>query len=159
MASSYRRFELPGVDCIFQQLSCGTSSKQGARLVPSLIPSRYLKVFWDERRLRITLACLNLIPNLLSSQKTLKQRLGTSLTGGVLRSLYVSWKLPTYPSPKPTLTLTSHLGQNVGLKEGRVGGWAVSQERIVIHLIVYGNQKQVSPSTARSSWERANSRK
>ena len=30
-------------------------------------------------------------------------------------SLYVSAKLPTYPSPKPTLTLTSHLGQNVGL--------------------------------------------
>ena len=32
------------------------------------------------------------------------------------RSLYVSGvsgKLPTYPSPKPTLTLTSHLGQNV----------------------------------------------
>ena len=21
------------------------------------------------------------------------------------------WKLPTYPSPKPTITLTSHLGQ------------------------------------------------
>ena len=33
-------------------------------------------------------------------------------------SLYVSGKLPTYPSPKPTLTLTSHLGQNVGLGEG-----------------------------------------
>ena len=27
-------------------------------------------------------------------------------------------KLPTYPSPKPTLTRTSHLGQNVGLGEG-----------------------------------------
>ena len=27
-------------------------------------------------------------------------------------------KLPTYPSPKPTLSLTSHLGQNVGLGEG-----------------------------------------
>ena len=27
----------------------------------------------------------------------------------------VSGKLPTYPSPKPTLALTSHLGQNVGL--------------------------------------------
>ena len=31
--------------------------------------------------------------------------------------VYVSGKLPTYPSPKPTLTLTSHLGQNVGLGE------------------------------------------
>ena len=29
-----------------------------------------------------------------------------------------TWKLPTYPSPKPTLTLTSDLGQNVGLGEG-----------------------------------------
>ena len=27
------------------------------------------------------------------------------------------WNLPTYPSPKPTLTLTSHLRQNVGLRE------------------------------------------
>ena len=34
---------------------------------------------------------------------------------------YVSGKLPTYLSPKPTLTLTSHLGQNVGLGGG-VGG-------------------------------------
>ena len=30
---------------------------------------------------------------------------------------------PTYPSPKPTLTLTSHLGQNVGLREGSVGSF------------------------------------
>ena len=35
-----------------------------------------------------------------------------------MRSLYVSGKLPTYPSPKPTLPLTSQLGQNVGLGEG-----------------------------------------
>ena len=28
------------------------------------------------------------------------------------------WELPTYPSPEPTLTLTSHLGQNVGFEEG-----------------------------------------
>ena len=35
-----------------------------------------------------------------------------------LVSLYVSGKLPTYPSPKPALTLISHLGQNVGLREG-----------------------------------------
>ena len=31
-----------------------------------------------------------------------------------------SGKLPTYPSLKPTLTLTSHLGQNVGFGEGKV---------------------------------------
>ena len=37
---------------------------------------------------------------------------------------YVSVKLPTYSSPKPTLTLSSYLGQNVGLGRGR---WAVSQ--------------------------------
>ena len=36
-------------------------------------------------------------------------------------SSYVSGKLPTYPSPKPTLALTSHLGQNVGLGEGGMG--------------------------------------
>ena len=33
-------------------------------------------------------------------------------------SLYLAGKLPTYPSPKARLTLTSHLGQNVGLGEG-----------------------------------------
>ena len=33
------------------------------------------------------------------------------------RSLYVSGRLPTYPSPKPILTHTSDLGQNVGLGE------------------------------------------
>ena len=35
-----------------------------------------------------------------------------------LGSFYVSGKLPTYPSPKPTLILSSHLGQNIGLGEG-----------------------------------------
>ena len=34
----------------------------------------------------------------------------------------VSGKLPTYPSPKPTLTLTSHFRQNVGLGREGVGG-------------------------------------
>ena len=33
-------------------------------------------------------------------------------------SFYVSWKLPTYPSTKPTLTLSSYFGKNVGLGEG-----------------------------------------
>ena len=32
--------------------------------------------------------------------------------------IYVSGKLPTYPSPKPTLTLSSHFGQNIGLRDG-----------------------------------------
>ena len=33
-------------------------------------------------------------------------------------ALKVSGKLPTYPFPKLTSTLSSHLGQNVGLGEG-----------------------------------------
>ena len=37
-------------------------------------------------------------------------------------SIKVSRKLPTYPSPKSTLTLASHLGQDVGLGEGWLGG-------------------------------------
>ena len=41
-----------------------------------------------------------------------------SETIAALPAGYVSRKLPTYPSPAPTLTLTSHLGQNVGLGEG-----------------------------------------
>ena len=36
---------------------------------------------------------------------------------------YVSVKLPNYLSPKLTLTLTSHLGQNVGLGDGLVGSF------------------------------------
>ena len=40
------------------------------------------------------------------------------LVAAVTGSLYVSRKLPTYPSPKSTLTLNSQLGQNVGLGEG-----------------------------------------
>ena len=35
-----------------------------------------------------------------------------------LGSLHFSGKLPIYPSPKLTSTLSSHLGQNVGLGEG-----------------------------------------
>ena len=35
----------------------------------------------------------------------------------------ISRILPTYPSPKPTFTLTYHLGQNVGLREGYVGSF------------------------------------
>ena len=31
---------------------------------------------------------------------------------------YASGKLPTYPSPKPIISLTAHLRQNVGLGEG-----------------------------------------
>ena len=35
-----------------------------------------------------------------------------------IRILIHNGNLSTYPSPKPTLTLTSHLGQNVGLWDG-----------------------------------------
>ena len=43
--------------------------------------------------------------------------------GIVLDQFRFLGKLPTYPSPKPTLSLTSHLGQNVGLGEGWVGAY------------------------------------
>ena len=39
------------------------------------------------------------------------------------RSTVVNGKLPTYPSPKPTLTLTSHMGKNDGSGEGLVGSF------------------------------------
>ena len=35
-------------------------------------------------------------------------------------SLSIPWKLPTYLSPKITLTLTFYLGQNIGLGRGRL---------------------------------------
>ena len=37
---------------------------------------------------------------------------------GLLQPPPHPWELPTYLSPKLTLTLTSHLGKNVGLREG-----------------------------------------
>ena len=47
----------------------------------------------------------------------------SSMVSGLLINVtfglfYVSGKLPTYPSPKPILSLTSHLRSNVGLGEG-----------------------------------------
>ena len=50
-------------------------------------------------------------------------------------SFYVSVKLPTYPSPKPTLTLSSHLELIVGLGRGR---WAVSEKRKMIQMAHIG---------------------
>ena len=43
--------------------------------------------------------------------------------GNLFGSFYLSGKLPTYPSPKTTLILTSHLMQNFGLGEGWVGSF------------------------------------
>ena len=60
-----------------------------------------------------------------------------------LGSLYVSGKLPTYPSSKPALTLTPHLGQNVGLR----GRWAFFRIRIMIEMFyILILLHQLSPS-------------
>ena len=65
-----------------------------------------------------------LVVGTLISMVDVSVSIATTLTGlwslskGLFGSFYLSGKLPTYPSPKPTLTLTSHLGQNVGLGEG-----------------------------------------
>ena len=48
-------------------------------------------------------------------------------------------KLPTYPSPKLTFALTSHLGQNDGLEEGR---WAVSPKPKLILTFIISSKKQ-----------------
>ena len=40
-------------------------------------------------------------------------------------------KLSTYPSPKPTLTIISHLGQNVTLGEGWVGSFSETYNPIL----------------------------
>ena len=37
--------------------------------------------------------------------------------------IIVFWETAPYPSPKPTLTLNSHLRQNVGLGEGGGGSF------------------------------------
>ena len=59
----------------------------------------------------------------------LKKKSKTEVRKLVVPYVFVIWKvyfnphltpekLPTYPSLKLTLTLTSHLGKNVGLREG-----------------------------------------
>ena len=53
-------------------------------------------------------------------------------------SLYVSGKLPTYPSPKPTLTLTCHLRQNVGLRGwGREARKRITQYQVCLVITLY----------------------
>ena len=58
-------------------------------------------------------------------------------------SLYVSGKLHTYPSPKPTLSLTSHLRQNVTLGEGWVGTFPVT----------YNDSKNLGQYPYTSDWK------
>ena len=50
-------------------------------------------------------------------------RISVSFLCTIIGLFYVSGKLPTYPSPKPTLTLSSYLEQNVGLGEGYMGSF------------------------------------
>ena len=57
-------------------------------------------------------------------------------------SLYISGKLPTYPSPKPTLTITSHLGKNVGLREGYVGSFSMTPAWVTILAFHSNHLKQ-----------------
>ena len=49
------------------------------------------------------------------------------------------WKLPTYPSLKPTLTLTCHLWQNVGLGEGQVGSFPgmYNDQTFLLHRVFF----------------------
>ena len=58
-------------------------------------------------------------------------------------SLDVSAKLPTYSPPKSTLTLTFHLGQNVGLGEGYVGSFP--ERYIAVNATERFNEKKVDP--------------
>ena len=57
--------------------------------------------------------------------------------------IQVSGKLSTYPSPKLTLTLTSHLGQNVGLVEGLGGQFPRNLNSS--HFFVVHNRGSVPP--------------
>ena len=62
--------------------------------------------------------------------KRLNIRIHAKIFRTMTATIKGSGKLPTYPSPKPTLSLTSHLGQTVGLVEE--GSWSVSQKHTVI---------------------------
>ena len=59
-------------------------------------------------------------------------------------SLYFSEKLPTHPSPKPALTLTSQLGQSVGLGGG-VGGQFPRNVHVCGHRFRLSSENHLKP--------------
>ena len=60
----------------------------------------------------ISFFLIEMIPAVLISKEKVVQEIEKS------DQFWFPGKLPTYPSPKLTLTLTSHLGENDGLGEG-----------------------------------------
>ena len=58
---------------------------------------------------------------------------------GHFRSLYVSGKLPTYPSPKPTFCPKWKISVNVGSQEGYVGSFPEKYNDPAF-LVIQGNQ-------------------
>ena len=69
------------------------------------------------------------------SRESVFANMGTVFKTLMYELLQVSVKLPTYPSPKPTLTLTSHLRQNVGLREGQVGSFSETYNVVLIEFL------------------------
>ena len=104
------RRETEGCDCLqgFQlthSLGGGTGAGMGTLLISKIreeYPDRIMTSFSVVPSPKVTLSPV---------------RMG-SRPCKIIGSLYASGKLRTYPSPKPTLTLTSHLRQDVGLGEG-----------------------------------------
>ena len=72
-------------------------------------------VVWDGYWARAFFHC-----SYSKSPRGLRKRLPSPVSISFLTATNLG---PTYPSPKPTLPLTSHLGQNVGLREGWVGSF------------------------------------
>ena len=70
-----------------------------------------------------TLACTTEHARALLALAKLAGRVSFLPRVGFLGLLYLFGKLPTYPSPKPTLTRTSLLGQNVGLEKEKGGSF------------------------------------
>ena len=60
----------------------------------------------------ISFFLIEMIPAVLISKEKVVQEIEKS------DQIWFPGKLPTYPSPKLTLTLTSHIGENDGLGEG-----------------------------------------
>ena len=104
------RRETEGCDCLqgFQlthSLGGGTGAGMGTLLISKIreeYPDRIMTSF-------------SVVP---SPKVTLSPVRMCSWPCKIIGSLYAYGKLRTYPSPKPTLTLTSHLRQDVGLGEG-----------------------------------------
>ena len=117
--------------------------------------SSWMEIIWKDSFLYISIHVISTIryitmacsPDRVLHPVIVKVKVQFPVKPEFFGSLYVSGKLLTYPSPKPTFPPKWEVSVNVGLGEGK---WAVSQKRIVIQFfqVLYQPLLKVAYSTA-----------